>query len=92
MAQPSANGPLIDSTADAIFHESLEAITDPDGTAWWNSDNAGSLGSEVADLCDFFFFEGGLAVEEPTTLWLTTRFYSVAMVYNNARHACTAEP
>lgn len=34
---PSPNGLLIDSTADVLSRETFETITDPDGTAWWNT-------------------------------------------------------
>jgi hypothetical protein len=41
------NGTQADSTNDGFSHELSEAITDPDGNAWYrNSD-----GSEIADIC-----------------------------------------
>src|ERR1041385_1251815 len=40
-----------DAMANVMTHELNEAITDPDGDAWFHTDTAG----EVADLCNFKF-------------------------------------
>ena len=39
-------------------HETFETITDPDGTAWWNSLDNGLFGQEIGDECSFLLFIG----------------------------------
>jgi hypothetical protein len=50
------NGQLADSTNNVLSHELIETITDPDGTAWWNSDDVGIFGEEIGDECSFVIF------------------------------------
>lgn len=48
----SPNGNVgADGMASVIAHEIVEAVTDPDGTAWWNS----TSGMENGDLCAWKF-------------------------------------
>ena len=35
VGKPSPNGVLVDSTASVLSHQLIETITDPDGDAWW---------------------------------------------------------
>ncbi len=55
-AEPEGSdaGPAIDATS----HEHNEAISDPTGTSWWDSEGGSEevnpdYGEEMADLCDF---------------------------------------
>src|SRR6266700_5550876 len=50
------NGQLADSTNNVLSHETFETITDPDGTAWWNSLDNGLFGQEIGDECSFIIF------------------------------------
>jgi hypothetical protein len=45
------NGTLTDSTNRVLSHELIEAITDPDGDAWWNNLDVGLFGEEIGDEC-----------------------------------------
>jgi hypothetical protein len=74
---------LIDSTNDTLSHELIEAITDPDLDAWWNSIGFGMFGEEIADECLFAdgpaTFRGGLfsaatTCNFPTPLGARQRF------------------
>jgi hypothetical protein len=79
------NGQLIDSTNSVLSHEVFEAITDPDGDAWWNSTDNGLYGQENGDECSFispdFYFD--------PSLWSSGgRIYATQPEYSNERHAC----
>jgi len=79
----SPNGRLIDSTNDTLSHELIEAITDPDLDAWWNSQGFGMYGEEVADECIF---------EYPTNFKVGGRTWTAQLEYSNHEHACVAAP
>lgn len=83
------NGQLVDSTNNVLSHELIETITDPDGTAWWNSTNNGLFGEEIADECSFltpdFFFD-------PTTFQVSSHVYATQPEYSNQDHACAIRP
>lgn len=85
------NGPLVDSTNNVLSHETFETITDPDGTAWWNSADNGLYGQEIGDECSFLF---GFPVTafDPSNVTLNERNYAIQTEANNARHACTTAP
>jgi hypothetical protein len=51
VAQPSPNGPVVDSQASVLSHETTETITDPDGSAWWNTVSLDLYRYETADEC-----------------------------------------
>jgi hypothetical protein len=60
--------PLQQQTA-ASSHEMAEAITDPDGTSWWDDTNDANSGEEIGDFADLSkntVYLNGYAVEE---LW-----------------------
>ena len=81
------NGTLVDSTNDAVSHELIETITDPDGTAWWNSTGLGMFGQEIADECIFLvppFYS------DPAIISVDGKLYALQAQYNNRVHACTA--
>jgi hypothetical protein len=53
----------------ASSHELAEAITDPDGTSWWDATNDATSGEEIGDFADLAtntVYLNGYAVEE---LW-----------------------
>jgi len=49
------NGQLADSTNNVLSHEVFETITDPDGTAWWNSLDNGILGKRLGTNAAFCY-------------------------------------
>lgn len=53
---PNGNGG-IDGMANVIAHELAEAVTDPDGDAWYIPTNIGgnTFNAEIGDLCNFNF-------------------------------------
>ena len=86
------NGQLADSTYNSLSHELFETITDPDGTAWWNSDNVGIFGEEIGDECSFVVFTETSAFFDPSNVTLDGKNYAVQPEYDNAQHACTTAP
>ena len=93
------NGQLADSTNNVLSHETFETITDPDGTAWWNSVNNGLFGAEIGDECGFVIFFGNpnpppplLVFFDPSNVTLNGKPYAAQPEYNNAAHACTTTP
>jgi hypothetical protein len=87
------NGQLVDSTASTLSHETIETITDPDGTAWWN--NTGNLdlnGFEIADECQYFEIIGQNAFGAAPTIQIGPKKFAIQREYNNDRHACTETP
>ena len=82
------NGQLVDSTDNVLNHETFEAITDPDGTAWWNSTNIGLYGEEVADECTFAISTGW----DVPTVFIGTRLFAVQRIYSNSQHTCSNQP
>jgi hypothetical protein len=87
------NGQLADSTNNVLSHETFETITDPDGTAWWNSLDNGLYGQEIGDECSFLVFTASGAVYfDPANVTLNGRPYVAQPEYNNSAHACTTAP
>ena len=84
------NGQLVDSTDDALSHESIEAITDPDGDAWWNSHNLDNFGAEIADECIFLTFGATEVFSDPVTVRLNGKRYAIQSEYSNIGHTCVA--
>lgn len=80
-----------DDTYSVLSHETIEAITDPDGTAWFNVTNSGLLGSEIGDECLFWLFDakGNFISTNPVVQVFNGRPYDIQTEYNNAAHACT---
>ncbi|MGC2194681.1 MAG: hypothetical protein WA628_08395 [Terriglobales bacterium] len=82
------NGQLVDSTNNVLSHELIEAITDPDGDAWWNSADNGLFGQEIGDECSFVipqFFD-------PSNVRLDENRYAIQPEYSNSVHACATGP
>jgi len=84
------NGQLVDSTDSALSHESIEAITDPDGNAWWNSHNLINFGAEIGDECEFIQFTPNGIFFDPVTVRLNGKPYAIQTEYSNGGHACLA--
>ena len=82
------NGQLADSQNSALSHESIEAITDPDGNAWWNSHNLINFGAEIGDECEFIKFEPNAVFFDPVTVRLNGKLYAIQTEYSNEGHAC----
>ena len=86
------NEQLADSTNNVLSHEVFETITDPDGTAWWNSLNNGIFGQEIGDECSFLLFTPNSVYFDPSDVTLNGKRYVAQPEYNNAQHACTTSP
>lgn len=85
VVQPSPNGPLVDSTADVLSHETFETITDPDGTSWLNNFSLDLFGAEIADECQNFDFGYG-------SVTLNGTKYEIQPEYANLLHGCVFSP
>ncbi len=86
------NGQLADSTNNVLSHEVFETITDPDGTAWWNSLDNGIFGEEIGDECSFLLFTATNVYFDPSNVTLNGKAYVAQPEYNNTAHACTTTP
>ena len=88
------NGQLADSTNNVLSHETFETITDPDGTAWWNSLDNGLYGQEIGDECSFLLFSntGAFLGFDPSDVTLNGKKYVAQPEYNNNSNACTTRP
>ena len=85
VAQPSPNGPLVDSTSSTLSHELIETITDPDGDAWLAQNSLVDFGAEIGDLCETPF--GNYA-----SFTLSGKSYTIQPEYSNKFHACATTP
>jgi hypothetical protein len=83
------NGQLVDSTNDSLSHELFETITDPDGTAWWNSTDNGIFGEEIGDECVFVVFTPTNAYGDPFVYRIDDKLYATQPEYSNELHACS---
>ena len=92
VAPGSPNGQLVDSTNSVLSHELFESITDPDGTAWWNTASNALYGNEIADECSFIIFLPGAVYFDPSVFNIGGKRYAVQPEYNNSSHACTVQP
>lgn len=97
MTPGTPNGELEDTTNYGVGHETIEAISDPDGNGWLNFLSLSLYHSEVADECvlfapgqgtgnDFYFYY------EPSLVRLNGKRYAVNPGYSNAAHACATRP
>jgi len=85
VAQPSPNGALVDSTSSTLSHELIEAITDPDGTAWFARGSLPEYGAEIGDICENPF--GKYAAFS-----ISSKSYAIQPEYSNLYHACATTP
>jgi hypothetical protein len=87
------NGQLADSTYNSLSHETIEAITDPDGSAWFNFTDVGLAGEEIGDECAFFVFTNtGMVFYDPSLVMLGSHKYAIQPEYSNSEHACASAP
>lgn len=86
-AQPSPNGPLVDSTASSLSHETMETITDPDLDAWWSDVSLIEQGAEIGDICDPVGNNMGQYLD-PVFL-VNGKKYKIQLEYSNRLHGCT---
>jgi hypothetical protein len=86
------NGQLTDSTNNILSHETFEAISDPDNTAWWNGTNNGIIGLEMADECVIRISTSTASYVDTPNVSLNGKPYSVQLEYSNSAHACTTAP
>lgn len=82
---PSPNGPVVDSQANVLSHELIEAITDPDGDAWWNTYSLALFGNEIADECAQSSFSY-------SNVQISGHWYEIQPEYSNQSHGCTFHP
>jgi hypothetical protein len=92
LAPGSPNGGLVDATANVLSHELFEALTDPDGDAWWNTASNALFGNEIGDECSFIIFLPTGVFFDPPAFNIGGKRYAVQSEYNNSSHACTTEP
>lgn len=86
------NGQLADSTNNVLSHETIETITDPLGSAWWNVLDSGIYGEEIGDECAFLVFTATDVYFDPSIIRLNHKLYAAQPEYSNALHACTTAP
>lgn len=84
----SPNGTLVDSTNSVLSHELFETITDPDGTAWWNSTSNALYGSENGDTCSFVAATATAAGFDPSIWYSEGHAYATQPELSNKLHAC----
>lgn len=77
----SPNGPLVDSMASVVLHETFETITDPDIITGYRAVNNPSL-PEVGDICEGIIF----------TVSLNSHNYDVQSIYSDKYEACATTP
>lgn len=84
---PTPNGdPFADGEINVAAHELFEAVSDPFGTAWWDS----TTGAEIADECAWHF--GPVAVDgADVSLGGTFRSF-VQYVWSNDYQGCWLPP
>jgi hypothetical protein len=85
VAQPSPNGPLVDSTSSTLSHELFETITDPNGNAWFARGSLPEYGAEIGDICENPF--GRYAAFS-----ISGKSYAIQPEYSNSYHACATTP
>ena len=95
------NGQLVDSTDNVLSHETLELISNPDGTAWWNELDSGLFEEEIGDECSFLLFvppppalpgPQSVVYFDPSNVILNGRHYVAQPEYSNEQHACSIAP
>jgi len=84
------NGTLADSTNNVLSHETIETITDPDGSAWFNTTNLDNLGAEIGDECEFVIFGSFGAAFDPSNVRLDHKPYAIQPEYSNRGHVCAS--
>ncbi len=88
LAPGTPNGQLVDSTNSVLSHELFETITDPDGTAWWNSTLNALFGAEIGDECSFLIFTPQNVYFDPFVFEMNDKLYATQPEYTNSLHGC----
>ena len=89
----SANNQLTDSTNNVLSHETSEAISDPDGDAWWVQNFTFANGNEIGDECTRFeVLTSGATYWDYGSVELNGHLYTFQPEYSNAVHGCTYSP
>jgi hypothetical protein len=89
----TTGGQLAGSTDDTLSHELFETITDPDGTAWFNTVSLSLFQQEIGDECVFIkFTPAGAEYGDPPTFNIGERKYAVQAEYDNLGHSCATTP
>jgi hypothetical protein len=87
------NGQVTDSTDNTLSHETFETITDPDGSAWFNTRAIALAGAEIGDECSFFIAPTPTtAFFDPTVSPIGNHTYAVQPEYTNSEHSCGSNP
>ncbi len=88
------NGQLVDSADNVLNHESFEALSDPDGTAWINFSAVVLFGDEIGDECEFVTFVGPNETPffNPPVFKINRHLYAVQSIYSNDVHGCGTAP
>lgn len=88
------NGQLDDSTDNVLSHESFEAISDPDGTAWWVQAGTVLNGEEIGDNCirSAYFPEFKNYYWDYGVVRLSGHPYTIQPEYSNEVHGCSYGP
>jgi hypothetical protein len=91
------NGQLADSSYNSLSHETIETITDPDGSAWFNFTDVVLAGAEIGDECAFFLIvptspTTASVFYDPSVLFLGSHKYAIQPEYTNLEHACATSP
>ncbi|HTG57899.1 MAG TPA: hypothetical protein VMG63_00585 [Terriglobia bacterium] len=80
---PSPNGdPIADTAATSASHELSEAITDPEGSAWYTAS-----GYEIGDLCAYNYGVNTWDSAKANQMW-NGRFYELQQEYDNHTGSC----
>lgn len=86
-ATPTPNGPLVDSTASVLSHETFETITDPDGNAWWSDVSLIEFGAEIGDVCEPIGNSNAQFLDP--VFVVGGKNYKIQLEYSNKFHGCT---
>ena len=79
------NGVLVDSTSSVLSHELIETITDPDGSAWFVTNDLDLRFAEIGDVCQNSTFVYPVSN-------LPGRNYEIQPEYSNQAHTCVFTP
>ena len=77
----AGNSADADAEISIVSHEHFETVTDPKGTAWWNS----ASGNEIGDNCSYVYGSSGLTPVDPDggNISLNGHRYVVQMEWSN---------
>jgi len=80
-------GQLADSTYNVLSHESIETITDPDGTAWWNTGAMPCMGMKLRMNAPSSYLRRVACIQSLgfQVEWVK---YAIQPEYSNIGHAC----